>query len=299
MTAPWWNENFQIRRQLTVPAASFSTDSHLLVQLSNGFVNSYKTRTDLQDIEVIYWDGENSYVLASLAEIESDDDDEEFLNIKCARHTDQTTASTNYYLYMTNQSLRGINYYRPVLPIEQGYLIKPGYPGAYFDTVNDATPSTPIPAHPGPYSAEEFYSQEAIPGESSRFTVTRPTEDWKNGLSDRQNASASFIYSGGGAALRYQAGPDRGIVKIVTNSSSTTLLDTYSNKYEYKFYYFTDDISSDYGFTHTFFVTGDKSPNSSGYSIKIDRMLYTHYDQVDIGAEELFGGDTKTYVIGV
>lgn len=299
MTAPWWNENFQIRRELTVPAAVFTTDRHLILQLANGFVNSFKTRTDLQDIEIVYWDGEESHVLASLAEIEEDDEEQEFLNIKFARFTGQTTASTNYYIYMTNQSLHGINYYRPLLPTEQGLMIKPGYPDVYFDTEEDATPSLPIPEYPGQYGSNIFYSQEAEPGNSARFTVTRPTEDWVDGFSTKQNAAAAFIYSGGGAALRYEAGPDRGILKIITNSISTVELDTYNNRYEYKFYYFDDDISSDYGFTHNFFVTGDKSPASGGSAIRLDRMLYTHYDQVSIGSEELFPGDSRTFVIGV
>lgn len=298
MTVPWWNSSFKIRRELTAPASTFTSDSHLLVQLGNGFADSFKTRTDLQDIEIIYWDGAIHHVLASLAEIHSNED-EDFLNVQFARYTDQISASTNYYIYMTNQSLRNITYLRPILPVAQGYYIKPGFPDAYFDSLADATPATPIPSFLGSYGSSIYYAQEALPGDSSRFTVTRPTEDWVDGLSSKQNAAAAFIYSGGGCAIRYRAGPDRGIVNIVTNGV-TVALDTYSTNYEYKLYYFDDDISSEYGFTHSFFVTGDKSPSSSGYTIELDRMLYTHYDLVDLEAEELYdGGTTKRYVIGV
>lgn len=298
MTAPWWNSSFKIRREITAPTATFSSDTHLILQLANGFVNSFKTRTDLQDIEIIYWDGVTNNVLPSLAEIESNDE-EEFLNVKFARSTGQTASSTNYYIYMTDQSLNGINYLRPTLPVAQGYYIKPGVPEAYYDSIVDTTSTTPIPAYPGQYESTIYYSQEAVPGDSSRFTVTRPTEDWVNGLSSKQNAGAAFIYSGGGAALRYESGPDRGIVSIITNGI-TVNLDTYNPTYQFKIYYFEDDISSDYGFTHNFFVTGDKSPSSGGSSIKLDRMLYTHYDQATFASEDLFdGGESKRYVIGV
>jgi hypothetical protein len=298
MVAPWWNSSFKIRRELTVPASTFTTDAHLLVQLGDGFVDSFKARTDLQDIEVVYWDGATQNVVASLAEIQSNEE-EDFLNVQFARHTNQTTASTNYYLYMTNQSLRGINYLRPILPVAQGFYIKPGIPNAYYTSQLDTISDTPIPTYPGPYGSSIYYAQEAIPGDSSRFTVTRPTEDWVDGVSSKQNAAAAFIYSGGGCALRYESGPDRGTLKIVTNGI-TTFLDTYSNSYQYQLYYFEDDISSEYGFTHSFFVTGDKSPSSSGTSIKLDRMLYTHYDLAELGSEELFdGGDIRRYVIGV
>lgn len=298
MVTPWWNSRFKIRREITVPAATFTDDKHLLVRLANGFVDSFKTRTDLQDIEVIYWDGVTNNVLPSLAEIESDGE-EEFLNIKFARYTGQTTASTNYYLYMTNQGLNGINYLRPILPVAQGYYIKPGVPEAYYDSPSDTTSTTPVPVFSGLYSSSLYYSQESEAGDSARFTVTRPTEDWVDGLSKKQNAGAAFIYSGGGSVLRYEAGPDRGILKIVTNGETSTL-DTYASSYQYKLLYFDDDISSEYGFTHNFFVTGDKSPSSSDASIRLDRMLYTHYELTDLGSEELFdGGNSRRYVIGV
>jgi hypothetical protein len=298
--AIWWNSNFKLRKQITISITSFSEDQHAVLQLPQTFLDSLKIRNDYEDIEIVYQDpvSEAVTVLAHKKQVVINEDDETILNIFFKKKAG-VIGGSNYYMYFGNQNLYGIDYYRPLLPTEQAIYSKPGFPSSYYESLDDLTSTTPIPNYPGNYESTIFYSQEAVISDSPRFTVTRPTEDWDLGYSIRQGARASFLYSGGGAALRYESGPDRGILKITTSSDSV-FLDTYNPVNKYKIYYFADNIISDYGFTHTLEVTGDKSPSSSGYLIRIDRMLYTQYDYAVAGSEEIYsGGSISRYVIGV
>lgn len=311
---PWWHSKYNIRYQLNIPARAFPDDNKIIVRLDDGithddvpFKDSYKVRSDFEDLEVLYLDENNTWhILPRLIETLTADDDLTYTNVKFNRYSNITSASDRYYIYTGNPQLKGVTHLRPQYYYD-GYFQRPGFPDIQYDSGLSIISPLDSSSPPETEKYKGFWNhgnrQLAIPGTSPRFTVSNPTEDWNSsGLSQKQGARASFIYSGEPSMLIYEVGPDRGIATIQVSGSSFTSfkLDTYYYKYELRSLEFNPRITSKYGASIEFIVSGDKNPSSNGFSIKLDSMLYSQFDLAEIMVEELNSSINRAtrYVVG-
>lgn len=196
MADSWWNTFYSIRRNLNIVNTStypIPAGNPIYAILDFTKLNSLnKIRDDFDDVEVLFWD----YALATPSwtvlarDITFDALTGELIIVFNTVYEISTQDISNYYIYITNPSLR-----------EQDE--RPVYDSA-------------------------IYAQIATP-ENGGIMFSRPNEDWLSGKSLETNARAAFTFYGTSATVVFEKGNDKGIVEMSIDGGEPTFLDTYSN----------------------------------------------------------------------
>lgn len=124
--------------------------------------------------------------------------------------------------------------------------------------------------------------------DNGAIMLTRPTEDWRDGVSVVVNARAAFPFYGNTATLKFATSSSGGIVEILTDSTAIpVLIDTYGHGsiYEYVVEYNNLDRH-----IIRMRVTGNKNPASSDWTVALPEILYPIFAKVTVGSEEIYSG---------
>lgn len=272
MTDSWWNASYSIRRNLnivnTTSTGPIPEGNPIYIVLDFLKLNSLnKIRSDFDDLEVLFWDEEIATPAWTLLPRETiyDYNTGELTVVFNTVYEIQTEDTSNYFLYYTNPSLEG----RIALEDDS---FRPEYESA-------------------------IYAQVATP-QNGGIMFSRPTEDWLDGVSLKNNARAAFAFYGSNISILFEKGSDRGIVEVSVDGEVIDSLDTYSNITLQEYIYTLElDVAKHYV---RFRVTGDKNPSSSDSIIKIVRIDYSKFFDATLDTEEIFSSNSSfTLVIGV
>lgn len=254
MTDTWWNENYSIRRKLTVEdpdGLSIVAGSPIYVVLPYAvFVSLSKIRSDFEDFEILYWDdalATPSWSLLSRSVVI--DENADTVTIIFNTLYDIEGSDEHYYMYINNYTLVGAEVR-------------------------------------GEYVSSE-YSTRITPSDGQSLTFSRPEEDWSNGLSLRDGARAAFSFMGKSVRLAMQKGPNRGIVEFRLDEQDPVIIDTYAvETSDDEIVYTTSslDVGDHY---IRIKALGTRSISSSDTAISVGYFEYSRYIEADINNEEV------------
>lgn len=254
MADAWWNDKYFIRRQLIITpdiGTTIEAGYPLFARFDYiTFRNSNKVREDLADIEVLYINYDSaSPVWAFLPKEVYFADTSIYIKFNAVERI--SLPSNEYYIYMSNPTLVG----QPVVAA---------------------------------YTSADYVIHTSI-ASGLGLTYTRPTEDWIDGMSQKMGAKATFTFFGVNTRLVVEKGPDRGILELVIDNTTTVLIDTYALTETNAVVWPKNDEPTGLTLGKHYFrmrTTGDKNPSSTGTEVKIAQFEYSRYTQgVDNGEE--------------
>lgn len=251
----WWNDSFAIRRQIKALATTGLpvevSDSLYVIFDYATMINSHKIRSDLQDIQVMYFVSQTSTWLEVPFEATLVDTS---LVIEFNVLFEITTqVDDNYYVYMANPQLNNMP------DFDNDFLL-------------------------GNFSKDTWQNGLGL-------SFTRPTDDWvKNPavnsyISQVVGAKAAFTFNGVDARLVLIDGPSRGILQLTVDDQDPIMIDTYKSSAALGIPFQTSGLTiGDHYIRIT--ATGDKNPSSSDSKIEIVGFQYSNFIQaIDLGEE--------------
>lgn len=245
----WWNANYSIRKNIKISnslANPIAEDSPIYIQIDfTKLILQNKVREDFEDIEIAYWNSLSATPswIHLAREIEYDGVTGQITVIfNCQKTIGIGGIEVDYYVYMCNPRLRN------------------------------------QPTRPAYVSSE--YSQLATPSIGG-VTFTRPTEDWKNGISLVDNARAAFSFYGKKAKINLGYGPDRGIVELRVDDSDPVFIDTFSTLEQTILAYTTIDLQVEKHYVRLR-VTGDKNPTAIDSIIELKTIEFSRYVEAEV-----------------
>lgn len=287
----WWNSNYKIRRKLHITPTGTQSDYYGTFKLPpvNPLNRDFKIRvTDSEDLEVIAKGSESNFVVLP-REIEIKETANNIsIDVNFKLPEELSKGNYEYYLYYTNPRLLEAPEFRP--SYLGNFFEKPGDIGLFESDTSE------LPLEDPEVIAELTYDrldQEAFPGSSFNYTVTRPSQDWKNGISNIVGARAQFYFYGSSFRIYGIKSNIGGIadIKVYRDELVDQLeVDTYdADMFEDILYEY---ISSDYDkLSVVITVTGNKNPASSGTLIQLTKAKYRGFALCELGKEEIYESD--------
>jgi len=237
----WWHEDYLYRRTLLVeaPAGEGVPASHPLTAIvSHVLIDNGKVRSDFEDVEVVYMDGDGKAHLL-YREVEEvfapeDSDLEDVLEVRFQLQNELEPADVltdRYYLYYGNLELTN----RPDRP---GFVfIDGGTPEVTGEDgeLDGGEPDTEFVEGDEVEGGDPWVSVELkdvwpirIQHDDNLITYTRPGEHWKGGVSTRPLARATIQIYCTKFRILSEVGPDRGIMEVQINDGEWDEVDLYS-----------------------------------------------------------------------
>lgn len=251
MSNSWWNTNYPIKRNLKITPQNNQPilAGHPIFCFfdKDQLLTLNKIRENFEDLEVIFSYGSTATpTFMRLAREVTYDSNSDIISIVFNAVNQIETENTSYSLYMANNTLTG-------------FTLRPDYSSSLY--IISVTPQDPL-----------------------GIMFSKPGEDWVNGVSSLRGARATLGFLGINVRITLEKGPDKGILEIKLDDDST-FIDCYSPTTQNEIVFESNNLSKQKHYLRMI-VNGNKSPNSSGNTIKIVSIEYSKFiEAIDQGED--------------